>query len=269
MGNHQPQEVRDQAVALYRNGKTAPEIAAALGAGSTTVYRWLKSAGIVPADLIAAGKRAKFGGITDEVAAEMERLYRDDERSIYQIANRFGDSGDRVHRILRQRGVPIRHRGGRLQPIVGDTRETVIALWLAGEAVDAIAREVGAGRERVKYALREAGHEPTKRIRRGERHPFWKDGSIIVSSGYRFVLIREDHPMAVMRNGLGYVAEHRLVMAKSLGRPLDPSETVHHINGIRDDNRLENLQLRQGRHGKGARYTCLDCGSHNVSATPI
>ncbi len=49
-----------------------------------------------------------------------------------------------------------------------------------------------------------------------------------------------DHPRA---NKKGYVLEHILIMEEKLGRHLVEGETVHHRNGIRGDNRLENLEL--------------------------
>ena len=47
--------------------------------------------------------------------------------------------------------------------------------------------------------------------------------------------------------------EHRWVMEQQIGRPLRPEETVHHINGVRNDNRVENLELWSSSHPSGQR----------------
>jgi hypothetical protein len=63
------------------------------------------------------------------------------------------------------------------------------------------------------------------------------------SQGYMYVMCKE-HPRATSK---GYVLEHLLVVEKALGRYIQPNENVHHKNGIKDDNRLENLEVMTRR----------------------
>jgi hypothetical protein len=91
---------------------------------------------------------------------------------------------------------------------------------------------------------------------KGKNNPMWKGGVKILKTGYVYVYIEETSPfysMVAKGVGPGYVAEHRLVMSKFIGRPLLKNETVHHKNGIKSDNRIENLELWSSNHQSGQR----------------
>ena len=77
------------------------------------------------------------------------------------------------------------------------------------------------------------------------------DGNGFLNHGYRIVPV--SRKFRHLSGGESSMAEHRLVMAKHLGRPLSSDEHVHHINGVRTDNRLENLELWSTAHPSGSR----------------
>ena len=97
---------------------------------------------------------------------------------------------------------------------------------------------------------------------RGDKNPGWRGGKRMHQSGYQYVLVTDDDPLRCMGARDGYVLEHRLVMARYLERPLLATETVHHRNGDRLDNRIENLELWITNHSHGIRaddYHCPGC----------
>lgn len=75
-----------------------------------------------------------------------------------------------------------------------------------------------------------------------ERAYSWKGGRRI-KNGYIRIMLNPNDFFYPMTDKQGTVLEHRLIVAKSLRRNLHLWETIHHKNGIRDDNRKENLQL--------------------------
>ena len=76
---------------------------------------------------------------------------------------------------------------------------------------------------------------------KGKKHSKWNGGRIVTSFGY-ILIYSPKHPNR-NKMGKGYVLEHRLIMEKKIGRFLTKKEVVHHLNGIKSDNRIENLLL--------------------------
>lgn len=88
-----------------------------------------------------------------------------------------------------------------------------------------------------------------KCCQRGKLHPRWRGGRHKTQRGY-IAIYAPNHPY---KNKLNQVFEHRLVAEKRLGRYLYPWEIVHHKNGIKDDNRDENLIVVPSEGGHNIR----------------
>lgn len=153
---------------------------------------------------------------------ELKRLYIDEGKSLAEIAYICDVAFQTVGKWLKKHNIKARSYG-------------TSGLKLKGKRVQKRERDPNAPHWRKGTKL-----EPEHRKKaiealkpnwvKGEKHPSWKGGSI--NKGYR--LIRVDGKR---------VSEHRYIMEQHLGRKLTRKEQIHHINGDKLDNRIENLMV--------------------------
>lgn len=291
-------------ISAYQEMGSALKVAEKLGISDQTVYFALKQSGVAAggirrptvtdAQIIEAYERLRDGNLvakllhTNSVWRVLKahgvprdghkKLFRDDPSiarilekyesgvSAKQIAKLESCSTEAVLNLLKSRGVSIRSPKPHLSQ---DEKHKLRDLYAGGKTFAEAAAEIGC---HVNTALRIINDEYPEIVRShltGPGGPHWKGGVSTDSQGYVQEWVSRDDPFFCMatRNGksdAGYAPQHRLVMARKLGRPLLSTETVHHIDGEKSNNDPGNLQLRHGKHGKHSVKTCTDCGSSNV-----
>ncbi len=152
----------------------------------------------------------------------------------------------------------------------------IVHYQMMGKSITQIARELDVHRQTIYSYAQYHGYKLRKRTntkrtgefkrmmsekRMGVNNPNWKGGINKAKGGYVKILKR-NHPFCDVK---GYVAEHRLVIEKKLGRYLHPTEIVHHLNGNKQDNETSNLELRgRGNHHR-IKFHCPHCGNDILS----
>ncbi len=87
------------------------------------------------------------------------------------------------------------------------------------------------------------GHGSRNKMPKGKRHHNWKGGIKKHSAGYIEIRVYSEH---LRKDKSGYVKEHILIMEKHLGRFIKLGEVIHHLDGNKHNNKIENLILCKG-----------------------
>jgi hypothetical protein len=162
--------------------------------------------------------------------------------------------------ILELQGISIR-RTGKPEKTIGKYREEICPVCKQLRFVKA--RSVVKKNRDCRKCATTKSHYDNPRIGRAENHYNWKGGINLNKQGYVVEYVKKSNLYFSMaanshRAG-GYILQHRLVMAKHLGRCLEPFEVVHHINGNKQNNKIENLRLtNRNSHGLAYRLAYED-----------
>jgi len=161
--------------------------------------------------------------------------------NIDSIVEKTGLNKDIVRYTLRQCGLCLPPaRSGSVMNACERNPELTLRLFHEGKSLTQMAAAVGTNVTQVKMFLGRRGiQKKFVTMKYGEDHYAWK-GRLIDKDGYVLIHVK-NHPCN--RKHTNYIFEHRLVMEKHIGRYLLQNEVVHHIDGNKQNNSIENLQL--------------------------
>lgn len=250
-------ESRAEIIRLWHEDASVKKIARIVRTRDANISRILREEGI-EARLGGQHHRFRPGQVTI-----MAREFREGA-SLAALARVHGGNPVTVRDALRRAGVNTTRKRSKFW--TPEREQWLIKQRQAGRTIKSIADEVGYSEASIGIRLRQLFPNPQ---RQGENHHSWRGGRTKNADGYTLVTPTPEEALLCPPMANGYVLENRLVMAMVLGRPLLPTETVHHIDGDHSNADLGNLQLRQGNHGKGVALQCRSCGSHDVVAVPI
>lgn len=260
-----PIEMIKMVMSIYSETNSAYKTADKVGVTPYIVYSILKENNVhIPSWEEEKPLRWKVKG--EDAKNLIQDYINGDKHDI--LIKKYNVSRDTIKKTLRREGLSLRDHGGQRRRVSEDEAEKILELYNKGLPQVAIGTYMKCSVGIVSRILIKNGIYNGKKAV-GEKHGSWKGGISKRGDGYLLQKIYLGDPFFEMAGRSGYVPQHRYVMAQHLGRILSKSETVHHINGIRDDNRIENLQMRQGKHGKGVISQCACCGSYNIKTTEV
>lgn len=195
----------------------------------------------------------------------LKKLYVDNpSATLESVGKILGCNKEAIRRWLIRYDLPVKSKSRSNVSKKPSTRKLIDKEWLRREletkTAYKIGKELNTDVQNVVYWAKSHGLWKTnlslsERIKDGLRKAFpngsfgensshWKGGR--VERGGYVLVYSPNHPN---KSSSGYVQEHRLVVEKKLGRYLEKNEIVHHKNGIKNDNRAENLEVvRRGEH---------------------